>query len=99
MVPRLLSEWCVATSFYHLPVNHVYFFLRNLLYLIDRQDEHLADDSEKFHKKMGFEMVGKHYQCGYKFGKWYSIIWMDKLIRKKVAAPAVFIPFTKIYKA
>ena len=26
--------FCVATSFYQMPVNHVYFFLRNLLYLI-----------------------------------------------------------------
>lgn len=65
----------------------------------DRQDEHLTADSEKFHKKMGFEPAGKHDLCGYKFGKWYSIIWMDKPIRERVAAPAAFIPFTKILKA
>ena len=38
MVYRLLSEWCVVTSFYQSSANHVYFyaffFLRNLLYLI-----------------------------------------------------------------
>ena len=38
MVCRLLSEWCVATSFYQSSANHVSFYaffnLRNLLYLI-----------------------------------------------------------------
>ena len=64
----------------------------------DRKDEHLTDDSEKFHKKLGFEIAGKHCQCGYKFGKWYSVIWMDKSIRKKTTKPEAFIPFTQISK-
>ncbi len=64
----------------------------------DKQDEHLTDDSEKFHKKMGFEMVGKHSMCGYKFGKWYSIVWMDKTIGQKVALPESFVPFEKTFK-
>ena len=34
MVPRLLSNICVATPFYQLPAFHVYSFLRNLLYII-----------------------------------------------------------------
>ena len=38
MVCCLLSEWCVATSFYQRAANHVFFYplfnLRNLLYLI-----------------------------------------------------------------
>ena len=38
MVYRLLSEWCVATSFYQSSANHVSFYpifnLHNLLYLI-----------------------------------------------------------------
>ena len=39
MVCCLLSEWCVATSFYQRSANHVSFYLlfnlRNLFYLID----------------------------------------------------------------
>ena len=39
MVYRLLSEWCVVTSFYQSSANRVYFYpffnLRNLLYLIN----------------------------------------------------------------
>ena len=40
MVCRLLSEWCVATSFYQSTANHVSFYilfnLRKLLYIISR---------------------------------------------------------------
>lgn len=58
------------------------------------KDEHLTNDSEQFHKKMGFKTVGKHELCGYKFGKWYSIIWMDKVIKEKKLTPKPFIPFS-----
>lgn len=43
-------------------------------------------------------MVGKHHLCGYKFEKWYSIIWMDKSISEKIATPVAFIPFAKYSK-
>ena len=47
----------------------------------DQYDEHLTRDSELFHEKIGFKVVGRHEKCGYKFGKWYSIIWMDKNLK------------------
>ena len=43
-------------------------------------DEFLNDDSEIFHKKMGFHFVGRFKKCGYKFGRWYDMIWMEKII-------------------
>lgn len=64
----------------------------------DGYDEHLTDDSERFHRKMGFEIAGRHDKCGYKFGKWYSIIWMDKVIKEKTDNPDPFIPFSEIIK-
>lgn len=60
------------------------------------KDLHLTDDSEKFHAKMGFEIVGRHNKCGYKFGKWYSIIWMDKVISERLDNPAAFVPFSQL---
>lgn len=60
----------------------------------DEKDEHLTDDSEKFHAKMGFEIVGRHNKCGYKFGKWYSIIWMDKVICERIDHLDAFVPFS-----
>ena len=43
-------------------------------------DEHLTNDSMLFHQKLGFETVGTFHKCGYKFGKWYDMIWMEKMI-------------------
>ena len=62
----------------------------------ENKDEHLIDDSEKFHKKMGFETAGRHEKCGYKFGKWYSVVWMDKVICERPAEPEDFVPFHSI---
>lgn len=44
------------------------------------EDEHLTYDSFHFHEKMGFELVGTFHDCGYKFNKWYDMIWMEKMI-------------------
>ena len=46
----------------------------------EQQDEHLNKNSLQFHKHMGYEVVGKLNQCGYKFHKWYDIIHLEKYI-------------------
>lgn len=43
-------------------------------------DAHLTNDSMGFHEHLGYKMVGTFHQCGYKFGTWYDMIWMEKLI-------------------
>ena len=43
-------------------------------------DEYLTRDSERFHRRLGFETVGTFHRCAYKFGRWYDMIWMEKLI-------------------
>ena len=43
-------------------------------------DEYLTDASERFHERMGFRRNGVFHSCGYKFGRWYDMIWMEKLI-------------------
>jgi phosphinothricin acetyltransferase len=47
-------------------------------------DEYLNNDSMYFHSKMGFDMVGTFHKCGYKFGRWYDMIWMEKLIGEHI---------------
>ena len=44
------------------------------------EDEYLTRDSERFHRRLGFETVGTFHRCAYKFGRWYDMIWMEKLI-------------------
>lgn len=44
------------------------------------EDEYLTRDSERFHERLGYTRVGEFHQCGYKFHRWYNMIWMEKLI-------------------
>ena len=47
---------------------------------VDTEDEYLTHDSQKFHLAMGYDYVGKLHKAGYKFGRWYDMITMEKLI-------------------
>lgn len=64
----------------------------------DGEDPYVTSDSEKFHARMGFQLAGRHDRCGYKFGRWFSIVWMDKVIGERTAEPEPFIPFSSINK-
>ena len=44
------------------------------------EDEYLTKNSEQFHRHMGYTKVGEFHRCGYKFGRWYNMIWMEKII-------------------
>ncbi len=44
------------------------------------EDEYLTRDSEHFHNHMGYVKVGEFHKCGYKFGRLYNMIWMEKII-------------------
>ena len=46
----------------------------------DVEDEYLTRNSAEFHEHLGFSKVGEFHKCGYKFGRWYNMIWMEKMI-------------------
>lgn len=45
-----------------------------------QDDEYLTTNSADFHEHLGFATVGRFHKCGYKFGRWYDMIWMEKII-------------------
>ena len=53
----------------------------------ENEDSHLTKDSQLFHEKMGFNEVGRFHKCGCKFGRWYDMVWMEKLIGNHVENP------------
>lgn len=55
----------------------------------DNEDEYLTKNSDEFHSHIGFVQVGEFHKCGYKFGRWYNMIWMEKIIgeHKEKQAP------------
>ena len=44
------------------------------------EDKYLTNNSTQFHQHLGFQTVGRFTKCGYKFGRWYDMIWMEKII-------------------
>lgn len=54
----------------------------------DVEDEYLDANSPEFHAHMGFVRVGEFHKCGYKFGHWYNMLWMEKIIGNHRPEPA-----------
>lgn len=59
----------------------------------ETEDGHLTLNSVQFHEHMGYRMVGIFYNCGYKFGTWYHMAWMEKIIGGHVASPPPVVLF------
>lgn len=60
------------------------------------EDEYLTKNSVQFHKHLGYQWVGEFHKCGYKFGRWYNMVWMEKMIGEHTAKPQPVIPFPKL---
>ena len=60
------------------------------------EDPYLTKDSVLFHEKFGYSMVGKFHACGYKFNRWYDMVWMEKMIGEHLEKQPPIIPFSEI---
>ncbi|MDD2954870.1 MAG: GNAT family N-acetyltransferase [Oscillospiraceae bacterium] len=59
-------------------------------------DPYLTLGSVAFHQKLGYQTVGHFHQCGYKFGRWYDMVWMEKIIAEHPDSPSPVIPFPEL---
>lgn len=62
----------------------------------ETEDEHLTMNSIQFHAHMGYRFVGRFYKCGYKFGIWYDMAWMEKILREPPENPPAVVPFPEL---
>ena len=51
------------------------------------EDEYLTKNSVSFHEHLGYRMIGTFQKCGYKFGRWYHMVWMEKMIGEHLDKP------------
>ena len=51
-----------------------------LVAYIENEDEYLTHNSVIFHELMGYKTVGRCNKCGFKFGRWYDMLYMEKFI-------------------
>ncbi len=62
----------------------------------DHDDAYLTGNSVAFHTHLGYTTVGRFPHCGYKFGTWYNMTWMEKTIGDHAVPPAAFVPFPEL---
>ena len=53
-------------------------------------------DSPHFHEHLGYTVVGRFHQCGFKFGRYYYMIWMEKMIGRHDKSPHPFTPYPEL---
>ena len=46
----------------------------------DDQDPYVTNGSLNFHQRLGYTLVGRFHNSGYKFDRWYDVVWMEKMI-------------------
>lgn len=49
--------------------------------------KYLSPDSIDFHLRMGFKEVGTFHKSGFKFGEWFDMMWMEKMIGEHTSSP------------
>ena len=59
-------------------------------------DPYLTWASAEFHAHLDYQLAGRFHQCGYKFGRWYDIIWMEKLLGPHPERPMAVLPFSAL---
>ena len=62
----------------------------------EHEDTYLTRNSVQFHAHLGYAIVGRFHKCGYKFGTWYDMVWMEKLLGEHPDVPAPLIPFPEL---
>jgi phosphinothricin acetyltransferase len=59
----------------------------------EADDAHLTGASAAFHRRRGYRLLGTFPRCGYKFGTWYHMVWMEKALAPRPAEPAPPVPY------
>lgn len=57
------------------------------------EDEYLTKNSAQFHEHLGFTLCGTFKNCGYKFGRWYDMVWMEKIIGEHLPDQPAVTPY------
>lgn len=52
--------------------------------------------SIKLHKKLGFKEIGIFHNTGFKFNKWWDVVWVEKTIQELQTPPSKIKPFSSI---
>lgn len=60
------------------------------------EDAYLTKNSARFHEHLGYRMAGQFHDCGFKFGRWYDMVWMEKMIGDHPPVPLPVINYNEL---
>ena len=89
---RAAYDWCVETSIYAQNITNLNACISSPI----QNDEYLDTNSIDYHHHLGYQMVGEFHQCGYKFKRWYNMVWMEKFIGEHHENQLPMIQFNEI---
>lgn len=49
----------------------------------NENNKYLTTNSVEFHKRLGYKVVGKFTNCGFKFNTFFSMVWTEKILKNK----------------
>lgn len=96
---RAAYDWAVETSIYVKADMHGSGIGKRLYETLEQflKKQHVINanaciaypnpESIAFHERLGYRTVGHFTECGYKFGKWYDMIWMEKMLGEHPEKP------------
>lgn len=61
-----------------------------------KEDEYLTTNSVDYHRHLGYAWVGRFHDSGCKFGRWYDMVWMEKIIGNHPENPEPIRPFPEV---
>ena len=62
----------------------------------EKEDTHLTMNSVRFHEHIGYRLIGNFYRSGYKFGTWYDMVWMEKILKEHPEKPDPVVWFPEL---
>ena len=105
---RAAYAWCVEVSIYLHPSIHGKGIGRKLYALLEeilwrqgyRRIYSLITGENKgslaFHEKVGYRFCAELPDCGFKFGRWLSVIWLEKVSNSVDLPSCPPVPWTSI---
>ncbi len=62
----------------------------------ETDDEYLTRNSVDFHAHMGYAEAGRFRGYGYKFGRWYDMVYMEKRLSERPENPSPLLTFPQV---
>ena len=59
-------------------------------------DTYVTMDSVDFHRHLGYTHIGQYTKCAYKFGQWFNMVMMEKVIGEHLLPHPDVIPFPEL---